>query len=175
MHFLEKNAHQLAKILYWIAGGAVVSMMLLSCVDIVLRLGVTVYHQYRWAFLSEFHPIPGTFELVCFFGVVAVSFAMAHTSVEKGHVSVSLIVRLFPQRVQAVMGVITNAFGFIFFALLCWRSIAYAIHLQGTGEVSMTLQLPFYPFVYGIAFSAVAVCLILLVELSKELSKVLGK
>lgn len=175
MHSLEKSAQQLAKILYWVAGGAIVSMMLLSCVDIVLRLGVTLYHEYRWEFLSTVHPIPGAFELVCFLGVVAVSFAMPHTSVEKGHVYVSLVVRLFPQRVQAIIGVITSAFGFIFFGLLCWRSISYSIHMQGTGEVSLTLQLPFYPFVYGVAFSAAAVCLVLLVDLSKELSKVSGK
>ncbi|MBC8457922.1 MAG: hypothetical protein H8D67_08005, partial [Deltaproteobacteria bacterium] len=90
MNFIDKISKDLAKILYWIAGIAIVIMMLLTCVDIILRLGVTAYHKYHWAFLSPFRPIPGTYELVCFLGAVAVSFAMAHTSVEKGHVAVSL-------------------------------------------------------------------------------------
>jgi hypothetical protein len=53
--------------------------------------------------------------------------------------------------------------------------VLYANHLREIGEVSLTLQLPFYPFVYGIGFSAAAVCLVLLVELVKNLYVVFGK
>ena len=175
MNFLQKFSGKLARILYWIAGAAIVSMMLLTCTDIILRLGVTLYHKYHWGFFSSFMPIPGTYELVCFLGSVAVAFAMAHTSVEKGHVAVSLVVRLFPSRIQALLGLITSIFGFTLFALLSWRSVLYANHLKEIGEVSGTLQLPFYPFVYGIGLSAAAVCLVLLVDLLKNLSGVVGK
>lgn len=175
MSILEETSNHLAKVLYWVAGAAIVSMMLLTCTDVILRLGVTFYHKYHWWFLFPFKPIPGTYELVCFLGSVAVAFAMAHTSVEKGHVSVSLVIRLFPPRIQAIIGSITGIFGFILFALLSWRSVLYANHLREIGEVSLTLQLPFYPFVYGIGFSAAAVCLVLLVELVKNLYVVFGK
>jgi hypothetical protein len=37
------------------------------------------------------------------------------------------------------------------------------------------LELPFYPFVYGIAFSAAVVCLILLSDLIKNALKILEK
>jgi len=175
MNFLDKISKDLAKILYWIAGSAIVIMMLLTCTDIILRLGVTLYHRYDLWFLSPFKPIPGTYELVCFLGAVAVSFAMAHTSVEKGHVAVSLIVQLLPERVQAIIGSITTSFGFILFALLSWQSVLYANDLRSSGEVSLTLELPFYPFVYGISFAAVAVCLVLLVELFMNLTGVSKK
>lgn len=175
MDFLEKISKDLARTLYWVAGIAIVSMMLLTCADVILRLGVTVYHKYHWFFLSPFKPIPGTYELVCFLGAVAVSFAMAHTSVEKGHVAVSLVVRMFPERIQAIIDSITSSFGFILFALISWRSVLYGNHLRASGEVSLTLQLPFYPFVYGIAFAAAALCLGLFVDLSKNLAKVFGK
>lgn len=175
MDFLEKISKDLARILYWVAGIAIVSMMLLTCADVILRLGVTVYHKYHWFFLSPFKPIPGTYELVCFLGAAAVSFAMAHTSVEKGHVAVSLVVRMFPERIQAIIDSITSSFGFILFALISWRSVLYGNHLRASGEVSLTLQLPFYPFVYGIAFAAAALCLVLFVDLSKNLAKVFGK
>jgi len=175
MAFLDKISKHLARILYWIAGIAIVSMMLLTCADVILRLAVTLYHRYDLAFLSPFTPIPGTYELVMFMGAVAVSFAMAHTSVEKGHVSVSLIVRLLPQRIQAVIGSITTLIGLILFSLLSWQSVVYANDLLASGEVSLTLELPFYPFVYGIGFAAAAVCLVLLLELSRNLVKVFGK
>jgi len=175
MNFIDKISKDLAKILYWIAGIAIVIMMLLTCTDVILRLGVTLYHRYHLWFLSSFMPIPGTYELVCFLGAVAVSFAMAHTSVEKGHVAVSLVVQLLPKKAQAVIGSITSLFGFILFALLSWQSVLYANDLRSSGEVSPTLELPFYPFVYGISFAAAVVCLVLLTELFTNLAGVSKK
>jgi len=175
MNSFENRVNGLVKIMYYLAGAAIVAMMLLTCADVILRLGVTVYRNYEWGFLSSFKPIPGTYELVGFLGAVAVSFAMAHTSVEKGHVAVSLVVQLLPPKTQAIIGSITSTFGFILFALLSWQSVLYANDLRASGEVSMTLQLPFYPFVYGIGFAAAAVCIVLLVELAKNLAKVFEK
>ena len=161
MNTLEKISTLLAKGLYRIAGGAIMVMMVLTCADVVLR------------YLRR--PIPGTYELVCFLGAMAVSFAMAHTSVERGHVAVSLVVRLLPQKVQGLVDSITGTFGIILFALIAWRSTLYANVLRDSGEVSLTLQLPFYPFVHGVAISAGAVCLVLLADVLRSLTKVFGK
>ena len=161
MNMFEKLANWLASKAYWVAGGAIVFMMVLTCADVILRL-------FRM-------PIPGTYELVCFMGAVAVAFAMAHTSNEKGHVAVSLVVRLFPSRLQGAIEVITNIFVLILFILIAWRSVLYAESLRVTGEVSLTLKLPFYPFIYGIAFSAAVVCLVKITDIYKSFLKVLSK
>jgi len=161
MHNFEKLSHILASKMYWVAGTAIVAMMLLTCADVVLR-------YFR-------RPIPGTYELVCFLGAVAVSFAMAHKSIEKGHVSVSFIVTLFPSRLQRVIECITSFFGLFLFVLIAWQSIIYANDLYASHEVSLTLELPFYPFVYGIGFSAAVVCLTLLSDLIKNVLKILEK
>jgi TRAP-type C4-dicarboxylate transport system permease small subunit len=161
MNIFERIATDLARKLYWVAGAAIVAMMLLTCADVILR-------YFR-------RPIPGTYELVCFFGAVAVAFAMAHTSVERGHVAVSIVVQLFPKKIQDLIESITSSLGFVLFALIAWQSVIYANDLRAYGEVSLTLQLPFYPFVYGIGFSAAAVCLVLLSDLFKSLMKVFGK
>jgi TRAP-type C4-dicarboxylate transport system permease small subunit len=171
MKGFSKTSQKLAVILYWVAGIAIVSMMLLTCADVILRLCVTLHHRYQWTFLSGLKPIAGTYELVCYLGTVAVAFAMAHTSVEKGHVAVSLIVRLLPQSAQGAVGCITTLFGFIFFGLLSWQSILYGNDLVASGEVSLTLQLPFYPFVYGISFASAAVCLVLVTEFISNVAK----
>lgn len=161
MHIFEKLGHGLARKMYWIAGSAIVAMMLLTCADVVLR-------YFR-------KPIPGTYELVCFLGAVAVSFAMAHTSIEKGHVSVSFVVSLFPSRVQGLIECITSILGLCLFALIAWQSVNYANDLYASHEVSLTLELPFYPFVYGIGFSAAVVCLVLLPDLIKNALKIFEK
>ena len=161
MHIFEKLGHALARKMYWVAGTAIVAMMLLTCADVVLR-------YFR-------RPIPGTYELVCFLGAVAVSFAMAHTSIEKGHVSVSFIVSLFPSRLQRLIECMTSCFGLFLFSLIAWQSIIYANDLCASHEVSLTLELPFYPFVYGIALSATVVTFILIFDLFKNVRKSIGK
>jgi len=161
MNPLEKISHAMANSLYRVAGVAIVVMMLLTCADVVLR-------YFR-------KPIPGTYELVCFLGAVAVAFAMAHTSVEKGHVAVSFVVSLFPRRIQGLIESITTSFGLFFFVLIAWQSVIYANDLRLSGEVSLTLELPFYPFVYGISFSAAILCFILLSDLFNNFLKIIGK
>ena len=161
MNSFQKIIYGLSRRLYWIAGAAIVAMMLITCADVVLR-------HFRMA-------IPGTYELVCFLGAVAVAFAMAYTSLEKGHISVSFVVALFPQRIQGLIESITHLFGVFLFGLIAWQSAIYANDLRLSGEVSLTLELPFYPFVCGIAFSAAVVTLILTSDLFKNIRKMIGK
>ena len=172
---VQKSVKKLAVYMYYVAGAAIVVMMLITCIDIVLRLAVTLHTEYEWQFLAPFQPLPGTYELVCFLGSTAAAFAMAHTLVESGHVAVSVLVRLFSKKIQAIIQAITGSLSLIFFGLLCWQSIVYAQKLKDWGEVSMTLELPYYPFVYGMAFGAFAVCLVLLLRIMEEGGKVVEK
>ena len=162
MFSFQKNSLLLARRLDMIAAVAIFAMMALTCVDVFLR------YFFR-------KPIPGTYEIVALLGAVAVSFAMAHTLAEKGHVAVSLIVQLFPKRIQGIIESIISIFGIILFALIAWQSVLYGVDCQRVGEVSMTLQLPFYPIIYGVALGAGVVCLVLLVDLANAIVKVKDK
>jgi len=175
MNPLEKVVKRIVRLMYYLAGAAIVGMMLLTCVDVALRLAVTLYAKYGWQVLAPFQPIPGTYEMVCFLGSSAAAFAMAHTTVESGHVAVSIFVRLLSERIQAVFQMVTSSLGFILFALISWRSVLYALQLRQSGEVSMTLELPYYPFVYGVAFASFAVCLVLILTVIHEWLKVFDK
>ena len=158
MFSFRKNSLLLARRLDMIAAMAIVAMMSLTCADVTLRM-------FR-------KPIPGTYEIVSFLGAVAVSFAMAHTTAERGHVAVSLIVQLFPKRLQGIIEGVMSIFGIILFGLIAWQSVLYGIDCQRSGEVSLTLQLPFYPVIYGLAVGAVVVCLVLLADLVEAIGKV---
>jgi len=150
MFSFKNSSIWLARRLGIVAAASIFFMMALTCADVILRL-------FRM-------PIPGTYEIVSFMGAVAVSFAVARTSVENGHVAVSLVVQLLPKRAQGLVEGIIAILGIILFALIAWQSTLYALDCQRSGEVSLTLQLPFYPIIYGIAFGAVIVCLVLLVD-----------
>jgi len=159
MFSFQKHSLLLARRLDIIASAAIFSMMALTSADVFLR------YFFR-------KPIPGTYEIVALLGAVAVSFAMAHTLAEKGHVAVSLIVQMFPKRLQGIVESFISIFGIILFGLITWQSVLYGIDCQRAGEVSMTLQLPFYPIIYGVALGAGVVCLVLLVDLANAIVKV---
>lgn len=154
-----------------IAGTAIVLMMLLSTADVLLRLGGPLYSKLRWWILGFLQPIPGTYELVSFFGTVAAAFAMAHTSIRGGHVSVSLVTRLLPKRLRILIHIFTNLLALVLFGLLSWRSILYAEELKSSGEVSMTLQLPYYPFAYGVAFASFVLCVVLITYIINDIKE----
>jgi TRAP-type C4-dicarboxylate transport system permease small subunit len=172
---MTRPVRRLVRWMYLIAGGAILAMMALTCIDVLLRFAVTLYAKLGWEFLESIRPIPGTYELVALLASVAAAFAMAHTSVEGGHVAVSILVRMLPARVAGIMGICTNLAALFFFALLAWTSVDYAEQLQEIGEVSMTMQLPVHPFVYGLAFSSFAVCLVLILAVYDGYTEVRNK
>jgi len=141
-----------------VAAAAIVAMMALTCADVVLRF-------FR-------KPITGTYEIVAFLGALGVSCAVAHTSAEKGHVAVTLVVQLLPKRLQGVVEGCIALLSLLLFALISWQSVLYGLSSQRAGEVSLTLQFPVYPIIYGVAFGAGVVCLVCLVDLFDAIRKV---
>jgi len=76
-------------------------------------------------------------------------------------VAVEALVKHLPLRVQGIIYFITHLLSIMLFILIayeCWR---YGLDLKASGEVSLTLKIPFYPIMFGIAFSALVVCLVL--------------
>jgi TRAP-type C4-dicarboxylate transport system permease small subunit len=175
MKLLETSVKGLARYMYYISGLAIVLMMVITTTDVCLRFCVTLYKIFQWEFLSTLKPIPGSYDLVALFGSVAAALAMAHTTVESGHVAVSLLVRLLAERTRTLLKLATDILSGFFFAILAWRCFLYARDLKQSGEVSMTMQLPFHPFVYLLAVSALAVTLVFLTAIIKDLRKEPGK
>jgi len=161
MSRLERSVSSITRKFNWVAAAAVMAMMILTCADVILRF-------FR-------HPIPGTYEIVGLLGTIVVAFSLAHTSVMRGHISVEFIVQKLPRRAQIVIDGINSLFGVALFGLIAWQSILYASNLMHTGEVSMTLQMPIFPFVYGISIGSGILCLVLLIEFFQSLSRTIQK
>ena len=63
---------------------------------------------------------------------------------------------------------LTTLYGLmVLFFLIAWNLIKYGIDLQKSGEVSLTLQMPFYPIAYGIAVSCFIQCLVMVCDIVK--------
>ena len=93
-------------------------------------------------------------------------------NIEKSHVAVSLVVRLLPQKLQGIIESVVSLLGIFLFALISWQSVLYALDCQKCGEVSLTLELPVHPIIYGIAFGAAVVCLVLLADFMDAIAKI---
>jgi TRAP-type C4-dicarboxylate transport system permease small subunit len=152
----EKIVNKTSSWLNWIAGAGLVGMLFLISADIV---GNKIFKS----------PVPGSIEFVSYLGVIVIAGAIAHTQVIGGHIEVEFLVRRFSKRAQYIVISIMSILGVILFAIITWRSIDYAIKLQMSGEVSMTMEMPFYPLIYFIALCSIWVCMVLTVQLIKNI------
>lgn len=133
------------------------AMMLLTVGNILLRIAE--------------RPIFGTYDFVRFIGAILIAFAIAYCAVQRGHISVELVVARFPQRVQGIIGSITGFLSLGIFAVITWQCLVLANDMWRVGEVSMSALLPFYPYIYGVAFGCALLCLVILVDIGKSLAK----
>lgn len=136
---------------------AVAAMMLVTIANILGRM--------------VWRPIYGTFDYVSFFSVIVVAFALAYCAVQRGHISVELIVVRLPRRVQGIIGCFTNILSLGIFVIVIWQCMVFAERMIRTKQVTMTALLPFYPFIYIIALGCFFLCLVILVDLIKSLDK----
>lgn len=147
MSRFEKFVTSLSWVLDQIAGWSLVAMMSLTVADVILRF-------FR-------RPILGTYEIVGLMGAIVIAFAMPYTTLQRGHVAVEIVVSSLSTSTRAIVSLVTRILSIILFALIAWECSRYGYDLKAAGEVSMTLRLPFYPILYGIAFAAAVVCLVI--------------
>jgi TRAP-type C4-dicarboxylate transport system permease small subunit len=156
---LDKYVANIANWLNWVAGAGLIAMLVLVVADIV---GIKALAS----------PVPGAIEVVAFLGVIVIGFAIAYTQVLHGHIRVDLIVMRLPPRVRVIIDILMIILGIAFFIFLAWRSLDYGQVLHASGEVSMTQRIPFYPFIYALAFCYLATIFVLCMELCKAILKV---
>jgi len=151
MRVLDKISGSLIGLLKWIGGFFLVSMILLTCANILFRLvGM---------------PIRGTFELMGFFGAIVTAFALGYTQTRRAHISVDIFVNTFSKKTRRVIDAINHAICFLFFSIAAWQIGIKATTLMNTGEVTETLRIVYYPFTYGVAFGCAALSLVLFADL----------
>lgn len=152
----DQSLTRIARGFNWVAGAAVIAMMVLTCLDVGLRF-------FR-------RPIPGTYEVVGMLGAVFVAFSLAETSLKRGHIAVDFLVRKLSPTWQAAIDALNAAVCACLFSLISWQSLRYAHDLRTSGEVSMTLQLPLYPFVHAIALGCGLLAIVLAARALQQLA-----
>lgn len=143
----------LSRFINIIAGISLTFLMFLTVTDVILR-------SFR-------RPIVGTYELVAFSGAVVIGFALPFTSWVRGHIYVDFFILKFSQKVRNIFNITTRSLVIMLFFLIGWNLIKYGIDLQKSGEVSLTLQMPFYPVAYGVGICCFIQCLVMFCDILK--------
>ena len=151
MEWIIKKVRGISNLLNVIAGISITFMMFLTVTDVILR-------SFR-------RPIIGTYELVAFSGAIVIGFAVPLTTLLKGHVLVDFFVLWFPKAVRNSCHVVTRCLGIGLFFLLGWNLFKIGMDLYRSGEVSLTLQLPFYPIAFGVGICCFVQCLVLIAHI----------
>jgi TRAP-type C4-dicarboxylate transport system permease small subunit len=140
---------RIANILNSLAEFFLVCMVFLTVADVIFRvIGAT--------------PILGTYELVGVMGGLVIAFAVPKTSWERGHVFVDILIEGRSDTVKNIFYVITRIMGIVIMFLVGWNLIDKGWFLQKTGQVSPTLRMPYYPWVYafGVCFFVESITLL---------------
>ncbi len=147
--YLDKTIIILNGVLILLAGVALLAVMGLSVANIVLRMmGVR---------------FGGVYELVGFAGAIVIAAALGQTQYKKDHVPVDIITRRFPPAVNRGIDLLKYILKMVFAVVVAWKMTAYGLHVADTGEVSETLKIIHYPFIFVVAGGfAVLACTVLL-------------
>jgi TRAP-type C4-dicarboxylate transport system permease small subunit len=152
---LEKISEFLNHFLIWVAGCFLGAMIVMTCANIILRI--------IWV------PINGTYELMGYFGAVATAFAIGYTQIKRGHIAVDIMVTRFSGKTRRVLDGVNNFLCMAFFVVVAYKVAGYGTTLWRTGEVTETLRIIYYPFVYCVAIGCLTLSLVFGVDFLRDL------
>lgn len=135
-----------------IAGGvALLTLTLLATMNVVLR----VFHV----------PVGGTYEVVSFLGAIVTAGALGYTQKRKDHIVVDILSEKFPDPVKRVLDRVSYTLTLLFFSVVSWQTFVYGKRLLRTGELSETLKIAYYPFVFLVSIGFAVLALTILLDL----------
>ena len=135
--------------------GAVVLtfMMLLTVADVILR--------------AVARPILGTYEISGMLLAVVVGFSIPKVSLDNGHVYMEFLIENLSRRNRAIMYTFTRLLCIILFLAIGYNLFSIANEFRLSGEVTPTIQLPFYPAAYGVGVCCFLECLVFVFDILK--------
>jgi len=136
-----------------IAAVSLTFMMLLTTVDVVLRLFGK--------------PIPGAVEIIAICGGIVIGFTVPISFWMRGHIAVDFVLNRLAGPVKNMVNVITRCVGIFLCLLISWNSLKIGTGMRKAAEVSGTLELPLYPVEYALAFCFLMLAIVFLCDILK--------
>jgi TRAP-type C4-dicarboxylate transport system permease small subunit len=141
----------ISKFLNYVSAFALTGMMVLTVADVSFRAGG--------------HPVVGTYEIAALLLAIVIGFGLPQVSLEKGHVYMEFLLEKLPRRARNVMNTVTRVMCLVLFAIIGFYLFKVGAGYHATGEVSPTVQLPFYPVAYAVGVVCLVECCVFLFDI----------
>lgn len=140
----------------WIAGVALVAMMLVTVADMILR--------QVWV------PLQGTAEMVGWLSALTTAFALSYSQAKKAHTVIEVLTDRFPPRLRAAVTVLVGVLSLFTFVLATVQVFKYGANQARVGTLSETLTIPYYWIIWMAGVALVAFCLRLAIDLVDDVA-----
>jgi TRAP-type C4-dicarboxylate transport system permease small subunit len=148
---LERFSELLRRAMMIAAGVSLLALTLLATMNVALRIFQV--------------PVGGTYEVISFLGAIVTAGALGYTQKRKDHIVVDILSDTFPAPVKRVLDRVSYALILVFFSIVSWQTFVYGNRLLVTGELSETLKIPYYPFVFLVSIGFAVLALTILLDL----------
>ncbi len=153
----EAKKKALSTYLSYVGSVALAAMMLLTTADVVGRY-----------FFSA--PVLGAYEITEYLMLIIVFSFLALAQQEKAHINVDIVYNRLPQWLQSGLDGFNHAVCLLTMGLVAWMGVRHTLDLRQTGESSLLLKIPDYPFA---AFLVIG-CVVFFIEFLKDVFRSKG-
>ena len=163
-HKIEEKIHTASKALNWVAGFAVIMLLLGVFVDVFAR------------FINR--PIPGNIDTAEAILIPAVFFAMAYTHKLDGHIRVEILYTRMSTRIKGIMDSITLLIATGVYGFIIWSTVNRVwdiITSPDPDPVTEGLAIPIFPLFIVIVVGFIALCLELLANFTHAVARAAGR
>ena len=141
-----KKKRSLSTYLSYIGNIALAVMMLLTTADVIGRY-----------FFNA--PVLGAYEITEYLMLIMVFSFLALAQSSKVHISVDIVFNRLPARLRPVLERFNHLICLLMMILVSWMSIQRIWELRKTGEQSLLLKIPDYPFAIFLVIGCLAFCI----------------
>ncbi len=120
-------------------------------------------------------PILGTYEISAYLAGIVIASVLAYNQIRKANISVEILVRRFPQRTNAIISSIIYLVSVALYSVIFWGLFTYARQVWVQGELSATLAVIFFPWVYAVSLCFALLVIVLLIDLIRSLGEIRQK
>ncbi len=142
----RKKKRSLSTYLSYIGNIALAVMMLLTTADV---LG-------RYFFNS---PVLGAYEITEYLMLIMVFSFLALAQSQKAHINVDIVYNRLPARLQQILERFNHIVCLLMMILVTWKSAERIAELKNTGEASLLLKIPDYPFAIFLVIGCLVFCI----------------
>jgi TRAP-type C4-dicarboxylate transport system permease small subunit len=140
-------------ILNYIGGAALTFMMVFTVTDVILR--------------AFGRPIIGTYEIVGLSLALVVGLTIPKVSFDRGHVYMEVILEKLPPERRNILNIFTRIVCIVLFVMIGYNLFSAGKEFHLSGEVSPTLEIPFYPIAYAMGICCFIECFVFLNDIVK--------